>query len=255
MDVTFQGTRAEATALIASIPAILAGTAADPFGVANRVKLRAGVALLSEVQQDFITKSRGGRGRDGIQWPALKPETVAQRRVTAAEKKAAGIKGERVRGYLTPEQDREWRKKFRSVFLAARRDVSAEAARRIAFGAAWKWVKERFGAQTRKELFGGRKVDILRDTGELFRSITPGVEYTPSGAPGQVFDVTQPGRVVVGTNKKPWHQHGRPERGLPARPLWPEDGSIPDAWWPGVNDAITTGITEAVAAVLRGVSP
>lgn len=253
--IVFNGTRDEAVDLIRSLPAILAGVVPDPFGLADRVKLRAGVALLSEVQQDFIVKSRGGTGRDGVKWPDLKPETVANRRVTRAEKKAAGVTGRRVRGLLTPAQDREWRKRFRVVYLAARRDVGHDEARRIAFASAWKWVKEHFGAVTRKEVFGGRKVDILRDTGELFRSLTPGVEYTPSGEPGQVFDTSRPGRVIVGTNKKPQHQTGDPARGLPARHLWPADGKIPDAWWPGVNDAIRTGTGEVIAAILRGVVP
>lgn len=252
--VAFSGTMSEATALLTQLPAVLAGDAADVYGVAERVKLRAGVALLSEVQQDFIDKSRGGVGRDGIRWPKLKPETVAQRRVTRAEYKAAGVKGDRTRGLLTPEQNEHWKRRFRAVYLACLRDTDPGTAKRIAGAAAWKWVKEHFGAVTRLELFGQRQVDILRDTGELFRSLTPGVDYTPSDAPGQVFDVSKPGRVIVGTNKKPWHHTGDPEKGLPARPLWPPDGSIPDAWRPGVDDAIATGVTEAVAAILQGVA-
>lgn len=158
--------------------------------------------------------------------------------------------GKRVRGFLTPAQDREWRRVFRRAFYAARADVGEAEAKRIAGAAAWKFAREAFGYRTRTELFGNRKVDVLRDTGELLRALTPGVEAEPSGAPGQIFEV-HPGRVVVGVNKKAWHHKGDRRRGLPARPLWPDDG-IPEAWVPAVNEAVETGVLEAVRAVLGG---
>lgn len=195
----FSGTSAEAQALIHSIPAVLAGIVPDYYGIANRVKLRAAVALLGCIQEDFVTKARGGTGRDGIQWEPLKPETVARRKASAKDKRAA----KKVKG-------------------------------------------------TKVQKLGYRPHEILRDTGELLRSFSPGVEYTPSGADGQILELDRPGSFTVGTNKKPWHHEGGEH--LPSRPFWPLDGSLPDEWMEAVRDAVQTGIEEAIASILSGVS-
>lgn len=194
-DVVYRGTAGEAAAMVREAVAAMTG-GPDPHGVGRALKLRMGVALLSCVQTDFITKSRGGVGRDGIKWEPLKPETVARRRLGKADKRA--VKGKSA--------------KDRFAYLAA------------------------------------RDVEILRDTGELFRSFEPGVEDRPSNADGQVFDLLADS-VTVGTSKKPWHHKGIPGR-LPARPFWPPDGSLPPAWWRAVNEAAVTGVVRAVEAVL-----
>lgn len=247
--VTWNGTREELHALLGRLPAVLSGRAPDPLGLARGLQLRLGVALLSKVQQAFLIKSRGGTGDDGITWPPLKRATVAQRRATAAERRAAGATGRRVRGLLTPAQDRRWRRIFatrRARFEAQGLGPGAASAR--AAQAAWAVLKAE-GALTRLAAFGGRQVDTLRDTGELFRSFSPGVEDRPSGAEGQVFEV-RPGAVTVGTNKKPWHHAGVPGR-LPARPFWPD--VLPDAWWRHLLGVYARGLARAVArAVERG---
>lgn len=226
---------------------MMAGAAPDPKGLARSIQLRAGVALLGEIQRDFLTKSRGGTGRDGITWPPLKPETIARRRSTPAELRGFGIH-EGPRPSLSPAEDQLWRRTFVSVYRRARVDLDDREAKARAASVAWATVK-RAGAKTKTELLGSRKVDMLRDTGELFRSLTPGIDDVPSGADGQVFEV-RPGRVIVGTNKKPWHQDGNAAKNLPARPLWPRSGEVPAAWWPAVNEAVATGLAEAVPKVL-----
>lgn len=90
-DLVFRGTRQQLQQVLASLPAILAGRAADPHQVARGLQLRVGVALLSQVQQDYLTKARGGTGRDGVKWKPLKPETIARRRRTAGDTKAARV--------------------------------------------------------------------------------------------------------------------------------------------------------------------
>jgi hypothetical protein len=246
---TFRGSREELTAIIQAIPQMVSGRVPDRFGIARRIQLRIGVALLSQVQQDFVRKSRGGVGRDGIMWTPLKRETIAQRRTTATERRRLGVGGERVRGLLTPAEDQRWRAIFRQTVERLREDGMGEiSARNLAAQRAWAILKSQ-GAKTKIETLGGRKVDILRDTGELFRSLSPGVEDQPSGADGQVFRVPT-GRVIVGTNKKPWHHRGIPNR-LPARPFWPVDGTIPDAWWPAISRAGMRGVQQAIAELLR----
>jgi hypothetical protein len=247
--VTFNGSREELVQLMNRLPAILSGQTADPLGIARSLQLRLGVALLSKVQQAFITKSRGGTGEDGIRWAPLTRATIAGRRATAAEKRAAGVGGRRVRGLLTPAQDRKWRAIFatrRARLLLSGMSPGAASAR--AASIAWAVLKGD-GAQTRLQVFGGRQVDTLRDTGELFRSLSPGAEDKPSGADGQLFDVI-PGRVIVGTNKKTWHHRGVPGR-LPARPLWPLDGQLPQAWWSHLLSVYRRGLAVALVELLR----
>lgn len=249
--VTFTGTRHEAEVLIRQLPAMVSGRLPDPHGYTLPIQLRAGVALLSQIQQDFVVKARGGTGRDGIKWAALKPRTIAGRRTTRAERKSLGIRNSGSRPSLTKEQDRIWRGIFWSVYRRAVLDVGDRAAKRLAGAIAWDTLKKVHGAKTLLELLGNRTVEILRDTGELFRSLTPGVGDQPSGAEGQVFE-TPPGGLVVGTNKKPQHHTGDPKRGLPARPFWPPDGTIPSAWWPAIERAIVTGFVEVIRVILSG---
>ncbi len=247
--VTFDGTREELTQLMRRLPAILSGQVTDPLDIARGLQLRLGVALLSKVQQAFIVKSRGGTGEDGITWPPLKRETVAARRTTAGERRAAGVGGRRVRGLLTPAQDRKWRGIFatrKARLLMGGLSPAAASAR--AASAAWAILKGD-GARTRLQVFGGRQVDTLRDTGELFRSLSPGVEDKPSGADGQLFDVI-PGRVTVGTNKKTWHHRGVAGK-LPARPLWPLDGTLPPEWWAHLLRVYARGLAVAISEIVR----
>lgn len=227
---------------------MVTGRLADVDRVGKGVQLRVGVATLSQVQQDFIVKSRGGTGRDGIKWTPLSPKTIAQRRTTAGERKALGITKNLVRGLLTPQQDKRWRGLFAGrlnrliVHGMDPKEAKGEAAR-----FAWAMLKKE-GARTKLEVLGKRQVDILRDTGELFRSFSPGVEETPSNEDGQIFR-TDHGTIIVGSNKKPQHHEGLPGK-LPSRPFWPLDGTIPDPWWPAIQRAAVRGLELGVRRYL-----
>lgn len=246
--ITFRGTRQQLKDLLRSIPRALAGSG-DPLGIARSIQLRAGVALLSKVQQAFIIKSRGGTGEDGIKWKPLKRETIAQRRIGKGDLQGIGIKGagqpkSRVRGLLTKDQDRRWRAIYASILARLRTQGDSDASGHAA-AIAWTILK-REGAQTKLAVLGGRQVDILRDTGELFRSLNPGVDDKPSGADGQIFQ-TPPGHVIIGTNKKTWHHAGIPGK-LPARPLWP--AALPDKWVDAIEKAILRGIANAIIIIV-----
>lgn len=208
MATVFRGTKSELRAILRSIPAVLAGRSPDPYGVARDIQLRMGVALLSQVQQDFVTKARGGTGRDGITWAPLKPATIARRRRSASDKRVA-----------------------RQQIAAAKQAGTKRP--------------------TILELYGSRPVEIGRDTGKLFRSLSPGVEDRPSGAEGQLFEVL-PGTVIVGTTvpyAERFHRGDR-KRNVPARPMWPLDGSIPLAWLPAIIGAAQRGVQLAVSRLV-----
>lgn len=226
---------------ITRLMSALAGKTSDPWGVVQGIQLRIGVTALSKVQQAFEEKSRGGKGGDGLVWKPLDPKTIAHRREGPGDKpKGLGSK----RGWLTKTNDDLWKMIFatRKNWLMVKFGMSeAEAANRAAANRAaaiaWATLKKK-GVKTKLEILGTRKVDILRDTGELFRSFSPGVNGKPSGAEGQVFRV-EPGAVVVGTNKKPWHHK--------TRPFWPE--RLPDDWTDDILESCRKGVFEALQRI------
>lgn len=246
--IRFRGTSVQARMLVRQLAGSLSGRVPDTYSISGPILARAGIGLLSKIQQSFITLSRTGSDPvTGISWPPLSPKTIAGRRTTAGERKQLGI-GKGTRPTLTPEQDKRWRGifAFRLAILRAQ-GMGEQAAMGLAAAAAWSILKAS-GAKTKIELLGSRSVDSLRDTGELLRSLTPGFEDSPALPDGQILDVS-PGRVTVGTNKKPWHHTGVPGR-LPQRKLWPTDGRLPDSWNAAVSGAISRGLAKAVASIL-----
>ena len=250
--VSYSGSRADLRALLRKLPAILSGAVGDPYGVARGLQLRLGVALLSKVQQAFLVKSRGGTGDDGIKWAPLKRETIAQRRVGKGDLSAIGIKGAsakgRVRGLLTPAQDKKWRGIFarEKARLMAKFGMAPGAAAGLAAKLAWGILKAE-GAQTKLQVLGGRTVDIGRDTGRLLMSFSPGVEDRPSGEAEQVFQAP-PGKVIVGTTV-PYAEafHRR-------RPFWPS--ALPPAWRNALLGTYRRGLARVVALIVsQGARP
>ena len=199
---------------------VLAGKEPDTAGVARGVFLAVGFAALGSIKADFITKSRGGTGADGVKWKPLSKEYLAYgRRFGPGEesslKKAAGLgRGNRLapgtnKGLLTTAQLKRWRQIFGQVLHRMLLSLSPGEAKARAAQIAWATLK-REGAKTKLEVYGNRIVDINRDTGVLFNSLSPGqmggegptAIYTkPSGDGGsdQIFETVTNG-IIVGTN-------------------------------------------------------
>lgn len=95
--------------------------------------------------------------------------------------------------------------------------------------------------------YSNRTVEILRDTGMLLNSLTPG-----SASPHQVFNVG-PGSVIIGTNRAGAadHHEGRPERGLPQRRLWPDPRRWPETWRLDILEQAQAGVVDVAAQLLR----
>lgn len=249
--IAFNGARTEAARIIRAIVASLTGR--ERTDAARSVFIAMGVAALTEVHADFITKARGGTGADGTVWPRLSPKTLAYgRRFGPGEqaelKRAAGL-GRANRsapggksGLLTAAQLKEWRKIYASRLARFAATMPLGEAKAKAAAIAWAVMKSK-GAKTKLEVYGNREHEVLRDTGILANSLSVGVisgdgyqRPMVEGGELQVFELLENG-VTVGTNVRYAKAHHEGMNGLPKRPILPEDGQIPQLWLDHILDA------------------
>lgn len=221
--VTFRGTRAELAQILNSVPGILAGRTPHAGDLARSLQLRMGNAYLGQLQQDFLTKSRGGTGRDNIKWAPLSPITIARRRQSATDKARYG------QSY----------KKHLDILKA--KGFPAEEARKQA---------ARVARSEQSRYLASRTVDIGRDTNRMFQSLAAGFDSEPPTSSDTTIQQSG-GTLVIGSNV-PYlaYFHGGTAR-QPARPIAPPDGRIPDVWWPAVLDAGVRGLVVAVEEMIR----
>ena len=229
--------------------------------IANAMMVRCGMTALGHIRNAFITKSRGGTDEAGDRWAPLKPETIAYSRrhrkesgdpkqspVFSRTKTLPWIPRPKTRaGYapsyaLTNKQRDRWWDVYRQG-LAMFKGNKGGAARR-----AWAILK-REGATTLIAQYGNAKVDILRDTGLLLNSLSPGVN-----SQAQVFRV-RPGMVVVGTNRRGAAAHHRGVLGrLPQRRLWPGPRRWPSSWWLDIAEQGRAGLIDIAIYLIKGIA-
>lgn len=237
--VYFRGNRAQAKRVARQLKDVLLGRASDPFGIARGVFMAIGLAALSDIKDDFVRKANGETGEDGNAWPDLSPRTKAYgRRIGQAEgaqlRSAAGLTNANsrgpngARGLMTAQQLRQWNGIFAGMLQRLRLSMDEGAARARAAQIAWSMMKRR-GVRTMISVYGSRKVQVLRDTGVLLNSLSPGelngdhyTRPTENGGDDQIFSPLANG-IIVGTNVAyaGTHQNGNPARGIPARPFLP----------------------------------
>jgi len=218
--IFFRGSRAEARRIAYDLKAALTGRGPDTLGLARGVHLAMGMAALSDIKADFVRKSDGQVGEDGVKWPPLSKKYLAyQRRFgtgeQAALKKQAGlgrvhrfgVGGQK--GLLTKAQAKRWNQIFVQMTQRFLLSLPPGAAKARAAQIAWARLKAE-GAKTLLEVYGNRKVQINRSTDVLLNSLSPG-EITGSGAGAtyskpskdggeqQIFETMANG-VIVGTN-------------------------------------------------------
>lgn len=190
--------------------------------------------LFKRIYNAFLQKSTGNADSLGLRWKPLKPETIAQRPITPADRVRWGItKEHRYRGLLTASQDARWRAIFRSIFSRLMLTESDEReAKATAAKIAWSILK-REGALTKIATLGTRNVPILIRTGRLLESLKPqplvNGEYIPSA--DQVFRWN--GKLLEIGTSVPYaaYQHK-------TRRLWPKRI---DAW---VESSISESLDE-----------
>lgn len=235
--ITFNGSRDDVRRIARSMALTLAGKQDDRQQVAYGFLLSMGFAALGSIKTAFVTKARGGTDEMGIKWKPLSRNYLLYGRRTSA-KELAGIKRKaKAEGKKVKQQvfdDAYSRFSVSMTLKEAKQRATALAAR----------AGQKAEGEAKRNLLATRQVEILRDTGVLLNSLSPGVivgngpsaSYSkPKGEGGeeQVFDVAG-GRVIVGTNV-PYaavHNFGSEKQGIPRRQYLPDDESqIPEAWW------------------------
>lgn len=240
--------------LIRSLPEILAGKVADQFGIARGFKLRCAFMFFSLVKEAFIIKSRGGTDDCGIKWPPLSPEYLAYTRPMGKNGQgsrspphagglAPGKPGND--GFMTAADLKIWKMDFRRSMAYLSLQLPLGEAKAKSASIAWARAKRR-GVKTKLEVFGHRDVEILRDRGILFNSLSPGIlaeqktdaTYQP-GSPDQVVKSDIPGILFVGTSVEYAEYH---QVNPGKRPLWPKDGNLPQIWQDDILEIAISGL-------------
>jgi hypothetical protein len=260
--IQYRGTSEQLRRTILSFIASLSGRAGHFAPYVRGIKLRVGMVVLSRIQEAFVAKSLGGVGEDGIAWPALKKQTIANRPLGPGDKSlmrgygahnGRDVLGRIKRGFLTPEQDKRWRKIFgsRKAMLMAKHGMDAGAASARAAQIAWATLKAE-GAKTKLEVLGNRRVLIGRSSGRLFNSLSPGTANpeehalleNPPDAPEPADRILREevGSVIVGSAVKyAGSFHAK-------RPLWPDQ--LPAPWSAAIEEAAASGVAEALEMIL-----
>ena len=213
--------------------------------VANAMMTRLGLTALGHIKKAFIDKSRGGTDEAGERWAPLSPTTIAYRK-TRMRGRGGRTKAERSRPTrpsqaLNSRQQTRWWTVYRQGLAMFEGNKGHAAAR------AWLILKSE-GATTLLEKYGNRQVDILRDTGLLLNSLSPGVNTDVS-----IFRVI-PGEVIVGTNRigAAEHHEGIPGR-LPQRRLWPEPRRWPSPWWLDIAEQGRQGLIDITLQLIGSI--
>lgn len=225
--------RQEINSLVRSLPAILAGRAPDPHGIAAGFKARLAFAFLGLVKEAFEQKGRGQTGSDGITWPPLKQKTVVQ-------KLAKG---------MTKRQLEQWKSDYRAAFREVSPHMNQEQAQAKAQEIATRQHEKRTGRQG-----ASGTTQMLVDTGILRQSLSigslveQGVSATYQPPNQEQFVEDKPGEIAIGTNVKYARYHHRGTKHIPARRFWPE--KLPPSWIEAINRQARLGLEKIVSDLL-----
>jgi len=274
--VVFRGTREDITKTVALLGAILAGREPDRHDIGRGFLMAIGFAALSDIKDAYVLKARGGTDAMGVKWPKLSAKYLAYgRRFGPTEqsrlKTGAGLgRSHRLapggkKGLLTAAELKQWRRIYSQRLRRYMLSEGESAAKSHAAAVAWVIMKSR-GARTKLEVFGNRQVQILRDTGILLNSLSPGqlstgagsVSYSMPSGPGgteQIFK-TNPGEVIVGTNVAYASRHQRGGGGVPARVFIPDENhAVPEVWWARWAKIANQALAVSVGLLFRTATP
>ena len=234
-------TRPQLHRLFRRAAALCAGRGSDPSGIVEALLTRVGLQALSFIREAFIAKARGGTDAAGDSWPKLSPKTIAYSR------RHPGMPSRQKRSDPASRPSAILNQKFRDKWWQLYRIGLAKFDGDKGHAAAIAWIQlKAMGAPTIIGTYGNTQVEILRDTGLLLASLTPGVQSSD-----QVFKIGR-GQVILGTNRK-WagaHHHGIPGRLLQRR-LWPKPERWPAQWWMAMQKQLREGLIDLVVYLAR----
>jgi hypothetical protein len=236
--------------ILALIPEYASGLRQGVSSWGQILQVRMGLALLGRIKQAFIAKARGGADETGLRWPLLAKSTIAYSRrhpgVPLGKTRAKSAPS----WMLTKKQRERWWSLYRQYGGTAPEGATYhKSGRSFAAAIAWRILKHE-GAKTLMSEYGNTKVDILRDKGLLFNSLSPGVAVgdpppppNPPKPRHQVFR-TRRGEVIVGTSRLWAGTHHKGTRRIPQRRLWPEPKRWTASWWADVLNQGRMGVID-----------
>lgn len=242
-------TRAKIRQAIAKAVAVATGAGGDGREAADQMKVRLGLTLLANIRKAFVVKAAGGTDEAGLSWKPLSPKTIAYSRRHPGVPKSKDRAPFRPSWMLTEKQHERWWSLYRTGLARFRGDKGRAAK------LAWAVMKGE-GAKTLIGTYGNTAVQILRDTGLLLNSLTPGlspegdVPSSPPTVENQVFTLGS-SDVIVGTNRKHAATHHEGKGHVPQRRLWAEPSQWPQTWWNDISDAGKTGMVDILLHLLR----
>lgn len=257
--VTVRKSRREIVRILRRLPGLAAGRGGGLGSLRQVLMVRMGLALLKRIKDAFIIKAAGGTDDAGERWKPLSPMTIAYRRrhpklnrqggaTKSWVPKSANRAADAPSYMLTPRQRERWWALYRHFLHLYHGDKSHAAA------TAWT-ISKAEGARTLMSVYGQMPVLILRDTGLLLNSLSPGCTPedagpTPPKVKHQIFRGSR-GEVVIGSNRQ-WvltHHDGVPGR-IPQRRLWPKPEQWPPSWWSDVLDQGQQGLLDIAVFLL-----
>lgn len=197
--------------------------------ITRRALTNVGLAILKKIRDAFIIKSKGGTDESGDRWAPLAPSTIAQRL-----RKKSGLKADKSKQAVSDS----WRQYYIQG-LMRHKGNKAHAAR-------FAWLKVKAAGHKPIAPRLASNIDILRDTGLLLRSLSPGER-----SPEQVF-VVHGGKVILGTTRKGAMAHHKGMIGkLPQRRLWPSPQHWSASWKRDIVRAARQGIQDVILELAK----
>lgn len=248
--VHVRATNAQVRRILAGVPRAAAGSSP----AAKALLVRIGLAVLSKVKQAFLVKAAGGTDECGLRWKPLSPRTIAYSR------KHPGLPKKRDFWKYHPSYAVTKKQRARWWELYYRFKARFGGDKHRAASLAWVILKSEYpGIQTLMQKYGSTRVEVLRDTGVLYNSLSPAIlpgvqtpPVPPPKKPQQVFRLRR-AEVGVGTNRRfaGTHHRGVPGR-IPRRPLWPDPSTWTAGWWDGIVKQARYGVVDLILYMLRG---
>lgn len=262
--IRWHGSAEELRDRLDRLGSFLTGQEPDQGGIVQQLQLAVGTELLGKVKTAYTDKAEGDTDEMGISWPALAASTLALRHKGTSARVVKKL-GDSIPN-LPKHRQRLIRQQYlRLVELYRAEEFSSKAgarARRVAqrllrlmrphiTAARYKKLTKELAKPLRHDqaqalAIAGAFSLILRDTGRLLNSLTPGTKSAD-----QVLE-SEPGQIAVGSNVDylKYHQSDRPRKKkrdgtdrLPRRQVLPDDAKpIPPGWWADMLAVYSRGL-------------